>query len=479
MDEQKYNELREAVLRDDEHSKEAFDEIKKDSEMYARIMRDKEAFDVVMGDEAVKDKSRMIPPAGMIYDMMQSEWKEITENAKKVPATLAASFNHVQYAKMLEVIAASMRDIEPYILKVLERPEYKNLKPSQIYLETYKDEKGNDRSVFSDLLADAILLKEEERRKEVAPPKIRKFIKGKDQPNAITTKGAINVLWNRTKRELLAWNNQYRYLGITYNAGIDYNTGNKGGDDDTYITLAFNFDNVANNPDFTGFNYRQKAVHDTFFNLQIRGYKRCSLADIFSNSPLSNGREPRPEDLKFCYTTLLLLREIFIYYDNSHDYPSYQKKLGEYVISARRVIDFDIDYVFAGRELKDIIIVFKGDLPPIMQAAYLKKLTYSVPIRVLQTPLKKDNKILQLQDYMLETIEFCKIGRRSNTIQIDTLLSFLDSKGDRKYKARLLSPGMGKKKPGYLIQLLDYWQSIDYLKGYEISDDLKKVTLNV
>lgn len=415
-----------------------------------------------------------------IGEQLGSKFVGIANSITEMLDPVFAVANIIGNSEFWEQASKAWKEAEPYMEEILSRPEYANLTAHQLLVEKHIDENGKEYTIFQKVREEIREREEKERALPATIPgakgkallpgsaNLRKLLQAKDAPNMISIKGS-DMLWNLTKEELAITNNQFSFLPLLFQKyGAEYGAG-----DDTYITIAFNFDEVEE--PFSSFSQKYRAVHDATENLRRKGYRRVTLEDIFNNSALSKGKPAESSDLKFIYEALKVLRSIKVLYDSSHDYKSYQKKQGDFVIREGRLLDIQgFDYAFSDKQLKSIIVLL-GDMPaPIFNAAIIKGQSYTIPKKVVQTPLQKNDNMLKLQSYMIESIEFMKDPKkpRSREILIETMLNRLGKPGDRKYKERLIT------KPGYLVTLLDYWKDIKYIKGYEITWDRIIIKIN-
>ena len=145
-----------------------------------------------------------------------------------------------------------------------------------------------------------------------------------------------------------------------------------------------------------------------------------------------------------------------------YNYPTYYGKAqliqGEIIVS-----DENNAFTMGGQAVDCIIRL--GDVPYLFRFAQERKQIATVPLTVLQTPLRLTEKNLRLRDYIIKRI--CRIKDLTSpcTILIPTICKSC-AITDKSSKSRLIAT---------LSKLLNYYKEIGFIKNYRIMGD--KITI--
>lgn len=169
-----------------------------------------------------------------------------------------------------------------------------------------------------------------------------------------------------------------------------------------------------------------------------------------------------PEFVASVQSAVFELRNMFMEIDRQEIAGKY-KRGNDWFVIKRSMMPF-VDYgEILNQKGNAVLALHFEHLPPIYQHEKDLKQIRRIPYQVIKVKgLRSSEENVALKFALLREIESMRkvtpeSKARNNTIKIDTLLEKL--KYDIPAKRR-------KRYAGYMIQMLDYWQSIGYITGY-------------
>ncbi len=167
---------------------------------------------------------------------------------------------------------------------------------------------------------------------------------------------------------------------------------------------------------------------------------------------------PGAKDREKINNSLSKMQMAHIFIDNKEEASAYKGydhfRYDGYLLPLERV-----SRIVNGVAVDGVIHLLKE--PPMYTFAKNRQQITTIQRTLLQTPLSKTNANLLLEDYLIERIARAKTGKGQKKILYKTIY---DNAGITSTKQR-------QRAKGKITQLLDYYQSTGYIKGYKTGAD--------
>ena len=228
------------------------------------------------------------------------------------------------------------------------------------------------------------------------------------------------------------------------------------------VSYAIDFDALEESsiaPRLEPYDHRVYEAVSSLFN--HTGRSHFTLKEI--HFAMGFGTEPSKAQKKKLNDSLTKMMRAHISVDNqdeiaTYDYPHYVYDGA--LLPMERVTGY-VD----GQIANGVIHVFRE--PPLFTFARERKQFTTHSVRVLQTPLNKNDTNIRIEDYLLEQIDWMRHGKRSRTILYETLFE----------KTGITRRDAKSRKRKDVKKLLDHYVSVDLIKGYKENKESVEIEL--
>jgi len=221
------------------------------------------------------------------------------------------------------------------------------------------------------------------------------------------------------------------------------------------ILYSINFDalpkEVKITKKVTAFDRRVHTAVSALFNA---GNTVMTLTQI--HYAMGNTSSPNKVQIKKIDESLTKMRTAIIYINNADEAKFYKYPIFVY---DGNLLPFERqNAIVNGKKVDAAIRVFRE--PPLTEFAKKRNQITTLPLKLLQSPVNKNDTNLPIEDYLLERIAMAKNGRGINRILLATLCE----------ECGITSRSQKSKLPNKLKVFMDYYVSLSHIKRYTIDD---------
>lgn len=257
--------------------------------------------------------------------------------------------------------------------------------------------------------------------------------------------------WSFFPAALKKHDGQYQYLRV--------NTSKKGTDAGAIIQFSAKENGITLSRDLSA---AHEWLHNVFANLCLEGNEVFSLTHLYSE--MGNKDRPNKQDLERLLQKLEEMRHIDITIDNAQEVEDAKYNYPHFTYRGSLLPFEIITAEINGQVVEGAIHPLRT--PPMMQFAKERKQISEVPKDVLRFDLPKTEANLSLAGYLIKTI--CRMKNdtsdTNHKLKLDTIYENCNMNTRAKRNQRMNAP----KK---IARLLNYWQSIGWIKGYHFDNE--------